>query len=101
MILCFKQFSQFFQRNSEDNLVHLIFIYTFDSLFSKGRIKHHPCDNNWIIVYVIGGITPEEIRETKEIISLFNSNCQITIAGSRLLNPLDIVDKLLLSSIDY
>ncbi|XP_024874060.1 sec1 family domain-containing protein 2-like [Temnothorax curvispinosus] len=71
------------------------------NLFSKGRIKHHPCDNNWIIIYVIGGVTPEEIRETKEIISLFNSNCQITIAGSRLLNPIDIVDKVLLSSIDY
>ncbi|XP_071560548.1 sec1 family domain-containing protein 2 [Temnothorax nylanderi] len=71
------------------------------NLFSKGRIKHHPCDNNWIIIYVIGGVTPEEIRETKEIISLFNSNCQITVAGSRLLNPIDIVDKVLLSSIDY
>ncbi|XP_070511572.1 sec1 family domain-containing protein 2 isoform X2 [Cardiocondyla obscurior] len=70
------------------------------NLFSKGRIKHHPCDNNWIIIYVIGGVTPEEIRETKETISLFDSNCQITIAGSRLLNPGDIVDKILLSSID-
>ncbi|XP_018045740.1 PREDICTED: sec1 family domain-containing protein 2-like [Atta colombica] len=77
------------------------FISAGFNLFSKGRIKHHPCDNNWIIIYVIGGITPEEIRETKEIISLFNSNCQITIAGSRLLNPLDIVDKVLLSSINY
>ncbi|KAL6264647.1 hypothetical protein P5V15_004748 [Pogonomyrmex californicus] len=71
------------------------------NLFSKGRIKHHPCDNNWIIIYVIGGITPEEVRETKEIISSFNSNCQITIAGSRLLKPSDIVDKILLSSINY
>ncbi|XP_011054832.1 PREDICTED: sec1 family domain-containing protein 2-like isoform X2 [Acromyrmex echinatior] len=77
------------------------FISAGFNLFSKGRIKHHPCDNNWIIIYVIGGITPEEIRETKEIISLFNSNCQITIAGSRLLNPLDIVEKVLLSSINY
>ncbi|XP_011704064.1 PREDICTED: sec1 family domain-containing protein 2-like isoform X2 [Wasmannia auropunctata] len=77
------------------------FISAGFNLFSKGRIKHHPCDNNWIIIYVIGGITPEEIRETKEMISLFNTNCQITIAGSRLLNPLDIVDKVLLSSIDY
>ncbi|XP_011167394.2 sec1 family domain-containing protein 2 isoform X1 [Solenopsis invicta] len=77
------------------------FISAGFNLLSKGRMKHHPCDNNWIIVYVIGGITPEEIRECKEIISSFNSNCQITIAGSRLLNPLDIVDKVLFSSIDY
>ncbi|XP_011867005.1 PREDICTED: sec1 family domain-containing protein 2-like isoform X4 [Vollenhovia emeryi] len=77
------------------------FISAGFNLFSKGRLKHHPCDNNWIIVYVIGGVTPEEIRETKAIMSLFNSNCQITIAGSRLLNPIDIVNKVLLSSIDY
>ncbi|XP_025158914.1 sec1 family domain-containing protein 2 isoform X2 [Harpegnathos saltator] len=77
------------------------FISAGFNLFSKGRMKHHPCDNKWIIVYVMGGITPEEVRETKEIISIFKPNCQITIAGSRLLNPLDIVDKVLLSSIDY
>lgn len=64
-------------------------------------MKRHPCDNNWIIVYVIGGITPEEVRETKEIISICKPSCRITVAGSRLLNPLDIVDKFLLSSIDY
>lgn len=64
-------------------------------------MKRHPCDNNWIIVYVIGGITPEEVRKTKDIISIFKPNCQITLAGSRLLSPLDIVDKVLLSSIDY
>ncbi|XP_070150555.1 sec1 family domain-containing protein 2 [Polyergus mexicanus] len=71
------------------------------NLFSKGRVKHHPCDNNWVIIYIIGGVTPEEVREAKENISLLNPNCQITLAGSRLLNPLDIVDKFLLSSIDY
>ncbi|XP_029162831.1 sec1 family domain-containing protein 2-like [Nylanderia fulva] len=71
------------------------------NLFSKGRVKHHPCDNDWVIIYIIGGVTPEEVKEAKEIISLFNPNCQTTIAGSRLLNPLDIVDKFLLSSIDY
>jgi len=64
-------------------------------------MKHHPCDNDWIIIYVIGGVTPEEVREAKKTMSLFNLNYHVTIAGSRLLNPLDIVDKFLLSSIDY
>jgi len=80
------------------NLISYFFI---SSLLSKGRMKHHPCDNDWIIIYVIGGVTPEEVREAKETMSLFNLNCHVTIAGSRLLNPLDIVDKFLLSSIDY
>ncbi|KAH0951848.1 hypothetical protein HN011_000429 [Eciton burchellii] len=77
------------------------FISAGFNLLSKGRMKHHPCDNDWIIIYVIGGVTPEEVREAKETMSLFNLNCHVTIAGSRLLNPLDIVDKFLLSSIDY
>ncbi|RLU18374.1 hypothetical protein DMN91_008731 [Ooceraea biroi] len=71
------------------------------NLFSKGRMKRHPCDNDWIIIYVIGGVTPEEVKEAKETISSFNLNCHVTVAGSRFLNPLDIVDKVLLSSIDY
>lgn len=64
-------------------------------------MKHHPRDNDWIIIYVIGGITSEEVREMKEIISSFNPNCQITIASTKLLNPLDIVDNVLLSSTDF
>ncbi|KAG7197737.1 hypothetical protein KM043_001562 [Ampulex compressa] len=68
------------------------------NLLLKGRAKRHPCDNGWIIVYVLGGITPEEIRITEEIALSSESGCRLTLAGSRLLNPLDIVDKILLSS---
>lgn len=48
----------------ESNIIHVIIIGLY-------------------IIYVIGGIIPKEIRETKEIILLFDSNYQITIAGSR------------------
>lgn len=58
-------------------------------------MKHHPCDNNWIIIYIVGGVTADEIRETKEIISSLEPNCKITIAGSKLLKPTDILDTVL------
>lgn len=74
-------------------------MYIFFSLLSKGSTKHCPCDNNWIIIYVIGGITPEEVKEVREVASLYNAQCKITIAGSRLITPLDILDKVILSSI--
>lgn len=66
------------------------------SLFSKSKTEHHPADNPWILIYVVGGITPEESRKVQEIVSTYKTNCSITLAGSRLLNPSDIVNEILL-----
>lgn len=72
-----------------------MFMYIFNSLF-KEKVIPHPCDNPWIIVYVVGGITAEEVREAREIISLFNPKCKVTIASSIFLKPTDITFKYLL-----
>ncbi|XP_043681338.1 sec1 family domain-containing protein 2-like isoform X1 [Vespula pensylvanica] len=69
------------------------------NLFSKSKIEHHPANNPWILIYVVGGITPEESRKVQEIISTYKTNCSITLAGSRLLNPSDIVNEILLMGI--
>ncbi|XP_046814183.1 sec1 family domain-containing protein 2-like isoform X2 [Vespa crabro] len=69
------------------------------NLFSKSKTEHHPADNPWILIYVVGGITPEESRKVQEIMSLYKTNCSITLAGSRLLNPSDIVNEVLLMGI--
>ncbi|XP_047367224.1 sec1 family domain-containing protein 2-like isoform X1 [Vespa velutina] len=69
------------------------------NLFSKSKTEHHPADNPWILIYVVGGITPEESRKVQEIVSLYKTNCSITLAGSRLLNPSDIVNEVLLMGI--
>ena len=66
----------------------------------KGRAKH-PSDNSWIIIYVLGGITADEARIVQDKISSKKSTYpKITLAGSRLLNPLDVLDKNLLSNIN-
>ncbi|XP_035735392.1 sec1 family domain-containing protein 2-like isoform X2 [Vespa mandarinia] len=69
------------------------------NLFSKSKAERHPADNPWILIYVVGGITPEESRKVQEIVSLYKTNCSITLAGSRLLNPSDIVNEVLLMGI--
>ncbi|KAK2576229.1 hypothetical protein KPH14_005598 [Odynerus spinipes] len=69
------------------------------NFFSKSKLEHHPADNPWILIYVVGGITPEESRKIQEITSTYKTNCSITLAGSRLLNPLDMVNEILLSTI--
>ncbi|XP_020296109.1 sec1 family domain-containing protein 2-like isoform X2 [Pseudomyrmex gracilis] len=71
------------------------FISSKLNLFKEKAIPH-PCDNSWIIVYVVGGITAEEVREAREIISLFNPKCKVTITSSIFLKPTDITFKYLL-----
>lgn len=71
------------------------------SYLTKGKAQNHPCDNPWIIIYVLGGITPDEIRIVEEIVNKRGINApKITLGGTRLLNPLEVVDKILLTSIN-
>ncbi|XP_015586357.1 sec1 family domain-containing protein 2 [Cephus cinctus] len=71
------------------------------NLLLKGRTKLHPSDNPWIIIYVLGGITAEEARLVESIVSLHGPRSpRITLAGSRLLSPLDVMNKVLLSNVD-
>lgn len=70
------------------------------SLLLKGRANHHPTDNPWIIIYVMGGITAEEAKIVEEISLQRNDIPQITLAGCRLLNPMDVADTILLSNVN-
>lgn len=74
------------------------------NLFLKGRTRHHPRDNRWIWIYVIGGVCAEEAKVLREVASIYNNEAtrtRVTLAGSRLLNPLDVADKFLLSSVNH
>lgn len=72
------------------------------NLFLRGRAKRHPRDNQWILIYVVGGVTAEEARLVQEIVSAEKEGShRVTLSGSKLLNPGDIVDKILLSSINH
>ncbi|XP_053988357.1 sec1 family domain-containing protein 2-like isoform X1 [Hylaeus volcanicus] len=66
-------------------------------LRGKEEAKLHPHDNPYILIYVIGGITAEEAKVIHEMTLSQNNDKMpyIMLAGSRLLNPLDIVDNIL------
>ena len=73
----------------------------FNSYLTKGKVIKHPSDNSWIIIYVIGGITPDEVKIVEDVVNKKGTHCpKITLGGSRLLNPLDVVDKILLTNIN-
>ena len=63
--------------------------------------ENHPCNNSWIIIYVLGGITPDEINIANNILSIKEHGPKVTLGGTRLLNPFDIVDKILLTNINH
>lgn len=69
------------------------------SLILRGKMKRHPRDNSFILIYIVGGITAEEAKIIQEVISANNNEKlpRIMLAGSRLLKPLDIVDKIFFS----
>ncbi|OXU28463.1 hypothetical protein TSAR_011460 [Trichomalopsis sarcophagae] len=68
---------------------------------TKGKTSNHPSDNAWIIIYVLGGITADEVKIVEEIKSKKGPKCpKITLGGTRLLNPLEVVDKILLTNIN-
>ncbi|XP_066597073.1 sec1 family domain-containing protein 2-like [Prorops nasuta] len=69
------------------------------SFLTRKSSQSHPCDNPWIIIYVIGGVTVDEIKKIQDITSTFKSPCYISLSGSRLLTPQDIVNTILLPSI--
>ncbi|XP_068969221.1 sec1 family domain-containing protein 2-like isoform X1 [Bombus flavifrons] len=72
------------------------FISAGFNLILGGKTKRHPRDNPYILIYVVGGITAEEAKVIQEVVSAHSNekSPHIILAGSRLLNPLDIVDKI-------
>ncbi|XP_015108563.1 sec1 family domain-containing protein 2 [Diachasma alloeum] len=74
------------------------FISAGFNLLTKGRVQHHPTDNPWIIIYVLGGVTAEEARIVEELSSQNANIPRITLAGCRLLTPMDTADRILLSN---
>ncbi|XP_023349833.1 sec1 family domain-containing protein 2 isoform X2 [Eurytemora carolleeae] len=57
------------------------------SWFGAGSNKQHPRQNPWIIVYVVGGITPGEMKELQK--TVLGTESKLTIAGSGILTAAD------------
>jgi len=57
--------------------------------------KPHPRENPWIILFVIGGLTASEIASSQ---SLVEGTGRLTMAGTRLMSPSDMLHMTFLSN---
>ncbi|KAK6494241.1 sec1 family domain-containing protein 2-like [Huso huso] len=63
------------------------------SMFMKVS-RPHPSDHPLLILFVVGGVTPSEVRLIKDVVSSHKSAVQAIMLSSRLLKPLDIPELL-------
>ncbi|KAM4628532.1 sec1 family domain-containing protein 2 [Polymixia lowei] len=63
------------------------------SMFMKVT-RPHPSDHPLLFLFLIGGITPSELRLIKEIVSARKPGTQVLVLSTRLLRPTDIPELL-------
>lgn len=63
------------------------------SMFMKVS-RPHPSDNPVLFLFLVGGITPSELRLIKEIVSSNKPATQVLVVSTRLLRPTDIPELL-------
>ncbi|KAJ9582040.1 hypothetical protein L9F63_003623 [Diploptera punctata] len=57
------------------------------------RQKHqHPLDNPLVIVFILGGITAQEVKVIQEMLVSSGQDTKVLIGGTRLLSPSDVVE---------
>ncbi|KAM3876451.1 sec1 family domain-containing protein 2 [Diretmus argenteus] len=63
------------------------------SMFMKVS-RPHPSDNPVLFLFLVGGVTPSELRLVKEIVSAHKPGTQVLVLSTRLLRPTDIPELL-------
>ncbi|CAB1419445.1 unnamed protein product [Pleuronectes platessa] len=63
------------------------------SMFMKVS-RPHPSDNPVLLLFVVGGVTPSELRLIKEIVTTHKPGSQVLVLSTRLLRPTDIPELL-------
>uniref|UniRef100_A0A3Q1HYH5 Sec1 family domain containing 2 n=1 Tax=Acanthochromis polyacanthus TaxID=80966 RepID=A0A3Q1HYH5_9TELE len=63
------------------------------SMFMKVT-RPHPSDNPLLFLFLVGGVTPSELRVIKEIVSTHKPGTQVLVLSTRLLRPMDIPELL-------
>jgi len=60
--------------------------------FVNLRHQQRPNDRNTVIIYVLGGITMQEVYQTTQMFKKQNSNCQLLLASSHILSSWNLPD---------
>ncbi|XP_060884979.1 sec1 family domain-containing protein 2 [Labrus mixtus] len=59
------------------------------SMFMKVS-RPHPSDNPLLFLFLVGGVTPSELRLIKEVVTTHKPGTQVLVLSTRLLRPTDI-----------
>lgn len=63
------------------------------SMFMKVS-RPHPSDNPVLFLFLVGGVTPSELRLIKEVVSSLKPATQVLVLATRLLRPTDVPELL-------
>ncbi|AWP11210.1 putative sec1 family domain-containing protein 2 [Scophthalmus maximus] len=63
------------------------------SMFMKVS-RPHPSDNPVLLLFLVGGVTPSELRLIKEMVTTHKPGTQVLVLSTRLLRPTDIPELL-------
>ncbi|XP_061894938.1 sec1 family domain-containing protein 2-like [Entelurus aequoreus] len=59
--------------------------------------RPHPSDNPHLFLFLVGGVTPSELRLIKETVATLKPGTQVLVLSNRLLRPTDVPDLLFAS----
>ncbi|XP_051511424.1 sec1 family domain-containing protein 2-like [Myxocyprinus asiaticus] len=59
------------------------------SMFMKVN-RPHPSDHPLLFLFLVGGVTPSELRLIREVVSTHKSGTQVLVMSTRLLRPSDV-----------
>jgi hypothetical protein len=54
--------------------------------------QQHPLDNPQLIVFVVGGITAQEVKLIQDMVISSRQETQVLVGSTRLLSPNDTVE---------
>ncbi|XP_056234027.1 sec1 family domain-containing protein 2 [Seriola aureovittata] len=63
------------------------------SMFMKVS-RPHPSDNPVLLLFLVGGVTPSELRLVKEVVTTHKPGTQVLVLSTRLLRPTDVPELL-------
>ncbi|CAL8255246.1 unnamed protein product [Merluccius merluccius] len=64
------------------------------SMFMKVN-RPHPSDHPLLLLFLVGGVTPSELRLVREVAAAHKPGSQVLVMSTRLLRPTDVAELLL------
>uniref|UniRef100_A0A3B3V2V3 Sec1 family domain containing 2 n=1 Tax=Poecilia latipinna TaxID=48699 RepID=A0A3B3V2V3_9TELE len=63
-------------------------------MFMTGVSRPRPRDNPLLFLFLVGGVTPSELRLVKDTVAALKPGTQVLVLSTRLLRPADIPELL-------